>query len=249
MSLTEKEDLFSEIDKFQNKINALRPLPKVSLKQLRDYFKVGLTYASNALEGNSLTETETKIVLEDGLTIGGKPLRDCNEALGHGEAFDWMWEFAKKKESIGEEAVLKLHEFFYHRIDKNEAGKYRKVKVFISGSKATFPDPKDVPDRMKKFVKSLPALEKKIHPVEFSALVHKEFVFIHPFIDGNGRVARLLMNLALLQKSYVIAIIPPILRGEYIAKLEKAHVTDKDFVIFIGERIRETQKDYLRLIK
>ena len=87
------------------------------------------------------------------------------------------------------------------------------------------------------------------HPVVFSAMVHKRFVLIHPFGDGNGRVARLLMNLALLQEGYTITVIPPILRSEYISALEKAHVDDRDFITFIAERVKETQRDYLRLLQ
>ena len=102
---------------------------------------------------------------------------------------------------------------------------------------------------MKEFVSKAKDLEKKYHPVEYSALTHKEFAFIHPFTDGNGRVARLLMNLILLQKGYVIAIIPPILRTEYIQALEKAHTNDEDFIEFIARAVRETQKDYLRLLR
>ena len=90
-------------------------------------------------------------------------------------------------------------------------------------------------------------MKKANHPVKAAALIHKEFVFIHPFTDGNGRVARLLMNLHLLQANYNIAIIPPITRSEYIQLLEKAHVQDSDFILFIARMVRETQRDHLRL--
>ena len=237
-----------EIDKLQNKIDSFRPLKKEEIQGLKNYFRIGLTYSSNALEGNSLTETETKIVIEDGLTIGGKPMRDHYEALGHSEAYDLIFSLSQKKEAITEAHIKKLHKLFYHRIDSNNAGKYRKVRVFISGSTATFPAPQDVSLKMKKFVAVLKNLDKK-NPIESAALAHKEFVFIHPFIDGNGRVARLLMNLVLLNKGYVITIIPPILRREYIRTLEKAHQNDHDFIDFIAGRVLETQKDYLRLLK
>ena len=96
---------------------------------------------------------------------------------------------------------------------------------------------------------TIKALKKKYHPVVFSALVHKEFVFIHPFVDGNGRVSRLLMNLTLLQEGYTIAVIPPELRKDYIATLEKAHEDDKPFQEFIALRVRETQEKYLRIFR
>lgn len=241
-------DILKEIDKLQEEINAFRPLPAGMVKQLKEYYRVGLTFTSNALEGNSLTETETKIVLEDGITIGGKPIKDYYEALGHSEAYDYIYKLAKEK-GFTEEDIKKLHKFFYHRIDETRAGKYRKEKVFISGSQYALPSPEKVPDLMAKFITNIKDVEKKRHPVEYSAIAHKDLVFVHPFVDGNGRVARLLMNLILLQKEYVIAIIPPILRREYIQALEKAHTDDKPFIEFIARTVRETQKDYLRLLR
>ncbi len=241
-------EILKEIDRLQEEINAHRPLPPNTLKQLKEYYRVGLTYTSNALEGNSLTETETKVVLEDGITIGGKPIKDYYEALGHSEAYDYIYKLAKDS-GIAEDDIKKLHKLFYHRIDEARAGKYRKEKVFISGSKYTLPGPEQVPKLMKEFISKVKDLENENHPVEYSALVHKEIAFIHPFIDGNGRIARLSMNLILLQKGYCIAVIPPILRRDYIQALEKAHTDDKDFRKFIAGAVRETQKDYLRLLR
>ncbi len=241
------DKLLKEIDGLQKEINSFRPLPPETLKQLKVYYRVGLTYTSNALEGNSLTETETKVILEDGITIGGKPIKDYYEAVGHGEAYDYMTSLATF-EDFTEDVIKTLHKFFYHRISETEAGRYRRNKVFISGSKYTFPSPDKVEDLMKKFITGIRGVAKKSHPVEYAAIAHKEIVLIHPFIDGNGRVARLLMNLILLQKGYCLAIVPPILRRDYINALEKAHTDDKDFRKFIAERVKETQKDYLRLL-
>jgi len=242
-------EILSEIDKLQEEINSFRPLPPNTLKQLKEYYRVGLTYTSNALEGNSLTETETKVILEDGITIGGKPIKDYYEALGHSDAYDYIYKLAKKDVVFTTDNIKELHKLFYHRIDEAKAGKYRKEKVFISGSKYTLPSPEKVPSFMYELMATKLAFMTKLHPVEYSAIMHKELVFIHPFVDGNGRVARLLMNLILLQKGYCLAIIPPILRRDYINALEKAHTDDKDFKKFIAERVRETQKDYLRLLR
>ena len=241
-------NILNEIDKLQKEINARRPLSTHVLKQLKEYYRVSLTYSSNALEGNSLTETETKVVLEDGITVGGKPIKDYYEALGHSEAYDYIYSLAKAK-GFTESDVQKLHRLFYHRIDETKAGKYRKEKVFLSGSRYTLPGPEKVPGLMKKFIMAMTTKAKKYHPVEYVALAHQDLVFIHPFIDGNGRVARLLMNLVLLQKNYCIVIIPPTLRSAYIQALEKAHTDDKEFKEFIARAVRETQKDYLRLLK
>lgn len=241
------DKLLKEIDGLQKEINAFRPLPPQTLKQLQEYYRVGLTYTSNALEGNSLTETETKVILEDGITIGGKPIKDYYEAVGHGEAFDYVHSLAKKK-TFSEDDIKKLHKLFYHRIDENKAGEYRKERVFISGSKYALPAPEKVSALMGTFIKDIKETAKK-HPVEYSAIAHKELVFIHPFVDGNGRVGRLLMNLILLQTGYCLAIIPPILRRDYIDALEKAHTDDREFIRFIAKTVKETQQDYLRLLR
>lgn len=242
------KDLLNKIDNLQREINEYRPLNEPMLGQLKSYYRIGLTYSSNALEGNSLTETETKVVLEDGLTIGGKPLRDHLEALGHSQAYDFMFSLINQS-LFNEQDVLALHRIFYRQIEDQQAGCYRRQRVFISGSHYPVPDWPALPKLVKAWFQELPEQAKRLHPVEFAAEVHKDFVFIHPFIDGNGRVARLLMNLALLQAGYLIAIIPPIVRTEYISSLEKAHTDDAAFRRFIAERVLETQKDYIRLLK
>jgi cell filamentation protein, protein adenylyltransferase len=213
---------------------------------IKEHYHIGLTYTSNALKGNSLTETETKIVLEEGLTVGGKPLRDYLEAVGHSQAFDFLYTLINKS-ILTEHDIKALHRLFYYRIDEQYAGIYRTVKVFITGSKYPLPAPDRLTTLMQEFIAGLAQEKKSLHPVTYAARVHKDFVFIHPFVDGNGRVARLLMNLVLLQAGYPITIIPPIMRSEYIRTLEKAHVDEHDFMLFIAGMVKETQKDYLRL--
>lgn len=239
-----------EIDEIKKEIDRHRPLKTGTLDKLKEYYRIGLTYSSNALEGNSLTETETKIVIEDGITIGGKPIRDHYEAMGHSEAYDLLYNLAKNKE-ISEEDIKDLHRLFYYRINLNNAGEYRKEKVIITGTEFIPPPPSDIPALMKKLVLDIPKIREKYHPVEFSALLHKELVTIHPFIDGNGRTARLLMNLALLQSGYVVTIIPPILRNDYIDAIKKAQVESKSntpFINFISGMVLEAMKDYMRLL-
>lgn len=238
--------IFQEIDALQEEINSYRPLDRDLLKQIREYYRIGLTYTSNALEGNTLTESETKVVLEEGITIGGKPIKDHFEAVGHAEAYDFLFTLYQKK-SLQEKDIKHLHKLIYYRIDDKRAGEYRENKAVITGSKYPLPKPADLAGLMKKLIPRISQLRKEKHPVEAAAILHKEFVFIHPFVDGNGRVARLLMNLFLLQEGYLIAIIPPVVRREYIDCLEGAHQSDKNFVHFIARMARETQKDYLRL--
>jgi Fic family protein len=241
--------LLKKIDALKAKIDSYRPLDTHLLKQVRAYFRIGMTYSSNALEGNSLTETETKIVIEDGMTIGGKPVRDHLEALGHSEAYDLTFRLAKH-EDITEANVKALHRLFYYRIDAKQAGKYRKRKVIITGTDFIPPAPDRIPDLMKSFIAGIPKSKAKHHPIEFAAIVHKDLVTIHPFIDGNGRAARLLMNLALLQAGYPLAIIPPILRRDYLNTLNRIHKGDgRPFIKFIAGVCYESAKEYLRLLE
>ena len=238
-----------EVEALQKEINEYRPLSRHALKQLKEYYRIGLTYSSNALEGNSLTETETKIVLEEGITIGGKPLKDHFEAMGHSEAYDYLYKLFRKK-IITEENILELHKLFYYRIDKKNAGVYRKVPVIITGVDFKFPPPSKIKPLMQEFLKEIPLLRKKYHPVEHSALLHLGLAHIHPFVDGNGRAARLLMNLALLQSGYVITIIPPVLRREYLDSLKASNRGDtKPFINLIAAMVYESQKDYLRILE
>jgi len=243
------KDILKKIDLLKTKIDTHRPIDAHLLKQLREYFRIGMTYTSNALEGNSLTETETKVVIEDGITIGGKPVKDHLEALGHSEAYDLLFRLAKRQD-ITEANIKELHRLFYYRIDEDQAGKYRKQKVIITGTDFLPPAPDTIPALMQTFVNDLPGKREKNHPVEFAAMLHRELVTIHPFIDGNGRAARLLMNLVLLQSGYPVAIIPPVLRREYLDTLNKTHKGDfKPFNKLIAGVCYESAKEYLRLLE
>ena len=245
------ESKLTQIDALQKQIESFRPLSSSALAQIKEYFRVGLTYSSNALEGNTLTETETKVVLEDGLTIAGKPLKDHYEASGHSEAFDAIYNLAKKK-TFSEKDILQIHRLFYYRIDKQNAGHYRKVPVIITGTDYLPPAPGKAPGLIKKFITIAPSQKKNLHPVTFAAKVHSAIVDIHPFIDGNGRTARLLMNLALFQAGYSITVIPPILRADYITLVKRSQTgvkNDSDLIHFISCMVYESTKDYLRLLK
>lgn len=242
------KELLARIDTLKAQIDAHRPMEEPLLSQFRAYYRIGLTWSSNALEGSSLTESETKVLLEDGLTVGGKPIRDYYEAAGHAKAYDAMYGFLEASSALTEGDIRRLHRLFYSQIDEAQAGVYRTERVIITGSQYPTPAPEKIPGQMAALVLWMQKNESAMHPVRFAAQVHKRFVFIHPFIDGNGRVARLLMNLCLLRHGYTLAIVPPVLRGEYIALLERAHKDDSAFEYFIGERVLETQKDILRLL-
>jgi len=243
------QNRIKEADQLRQEINSRRPLSRHALAQLKEYYRIGLTYASNALEGNSLTETETKIVLEDGITIGGKSLKDHFEAMGHSEAFDLLYKLAKKSD-ITERHILELHKLFYFRIDPKHAGHYRKVGVVVAGSTLTFPKPAELPAAMRDFLAELPGKRATLHSIEFSAWLHIGLVSIHPFVDGNGRTARLLMNLALMQAGYPVTIIPPVVRNAYIDALKASNGGDhQPFINLLSSMVWESQRDYLRLLE
>lgn len=239
--------LIEKVERYQAAINKVRPFEGHMLNEIKAYYRVGLTWSSNALEGNTLTETETKVLLEDGLTAGGKPLKDTFEALGHAQAYDFMFSLLHPRQ-ITEADALTMHQMFYQDIDKAYAGQYRNKQVFITGSKYPLCKPDRIANEIGELFAWVATSRDKFHPVEFAAQIHKRFVFIHPFIDGNGRVSRLLMNTALIQDGYMLAIIPPILRQEYINLLELAHKDDRPFMDFIAERVYETQKEIMRLL-
>lgn len=236
-----------KLDLYQNAINELRPFEGEMLKQIKDFYRIGLTWTSNALEGNSLTESETKVLIEDGLTVGGRPLKDMFEAVDHAKAYDYMFTLLGNKE-ITEKDILYLHKLFFRNIDANFAGRYRDTPVFISGSNYPVTKEENIQSEMYDLCEWIKIKRKLYHPVEFAAILHKKFVFIHPFKDGNGRVARLLMNAALIQDGFLPSLIPPILRNDYISLLEKAHKDDSPFINFIAESELESQKDFLRLL-
>ena len=244
-------DLQSKLERcdgLQQELWSSRPLSPETLKSLKEYYRIGTTFSSNAIEGNSLTESETKVIIENGLTIEGKPLRDIYEAVGHAKAYDYLYEL-NREEPITEAMICNIHRLFYQQIDVEKAGEYRKVPVFISGSKFAVAPVAEISKRMKQLVQWYNNNENKLHPVVLAAEFHKRFVFIHPFVDGNGRVARLLMNLSLMRNDYNIAIIPAVTRAEYIEVLEKAHNDDEVFVSFIVDRVMMTQLDILRLFR
>jgi len=242
---------FKDNDEYKAKIDLYRPLDENILKQIKAYFKISFTYTSNAIEGNSLSLNETKIIIEDGITIGGKPIKDHLEVIGNSNAYDLLFDIANRNVSISEDIILELHKILYSGIDELNAGKYRNCNVLITGSEYELPKYQDVPKLMKEFAAKIELNKAKMHPVEFSAWLHERVVSIHPFIDGNGRTARLLMNLALLNAGYNIITIPPVVRNDYIAGLQDAQLNNDiiPFTNFISEMVLESQKEYLRIIE
>ncbi len=216
-----------------------RPFDKALIKNLEEWFRIELTYTSNAIEGNTLSRAETALVVENGLTIGGKSIIEHLEAINHAKAIDFIKQQIKRKPSdLTEKDILKIHEIILDRIDRENAGIYRRVPVRISGSAVVLPNPRKVQNLMDDFI-SLFKNSKKLHAIELASEAHYRLVTIHPFIDGNGRTARLLMNMILLMKGYPPAIIRKNDRLAYIKSLEKAQLVN-------GEN--NSKNDYFKLI-
>jgi Fic family protein len=201
-----------------------RPLPPELLQNLEQWFLVELTYTSNAIEGNTLTRRETAVVVEKGLTVSGKSLVEHLEATNHAAALRGIMELVSVKTSdLSESTVLDIHNTILRGIDDGNAEHYRSVPVRISGSEVILPNPRKVPDLMAHFIENI-TTESNLHPVELAAEAHYQLVTIHPFVDGNGRTARLLMNLILMQHGFPPALIRKRDRLRYIGSLEKAQL-------------------------
>lgn len=215
------DEILQNLKAKKQRLDKYRPFPKEILESLKKYFDLELTHHSTAIEGNTLSLKETKLVLEEGITIGGKTLKEHLEVKNHREALDFIETLVKKKTTeISEKDILKIHQIVLKEISK-EAGKYRNVTVRIVGSRAILPSPQKVPTLMTEFIKWLNTPAKD-HSIKLATDVHYKLVSIHPFVDGNGRVARLLMNLILMQHGWPPALIKLGDRKEYIDALEKA---------------------------
>ncbi len=230
---------YKKLTQKKKELDKHRPLDASLVKNLEEWFRIELTYTSNAIEGNTLTRAETALVIEKGLTIGGKSITEHLEATNTAAALDFVKEQIRRKPNeIKEKDILKIHEIILSGISKEDAGLYRRVPVRISGSAVVLPNPKKVQDLMDDFFSWIKK-EDKLHAVELAAEAHYRLVTIHPFVDGNGRTARLLMNMILMMKGFPPAIIRKNDRLTYIKSLEKAQLVNA---------WGDSKNDYLKLI-
>lgn len=239
------DQIKAEIAAHKAALDALRPLQRPALDHLQRYYDVELTYTSNAIEGNTLTYRETAELIEHGITVGGKPLRDHLEAVDHYDAVQWMRETAIAGDRIGESTVCELHRRIVLRSSPQIAGIYSNHARRIAGSAVVFPNPAKVPILMEQFGQWL-AEAPPTPEAAFDA--HYRLTAIHPFSDGNGRTARLLMNLTLLRAGYVPVAVRPEDRKAYLDSLEHASLTGGDLAPFqqiMHDRLHDTLVDYV----
>src|SRR3989338_7050411 len=200
--------LRKRLDEKLAKLNALRPLDPAQIEKLREQLEVEMTYNSNAIEGNSLTLRETFLVLEEGMTIKGKPLKDHLEVKDHKEALDFLYDLVSGQNStFSEHMIRQFHHLVTRETEKEWAGKYRTGSVMITGASHVPPDAIDIQQKMNQLIVWYRQHRQKLHPVELAALLHHTFVAIHPFFYGNGRTGRLIMNILLMRAGYPLAII------------------------------------------
>ncbi len=256
------------INELKARLDAGRPFPPAAVARLREHFLVAWTHHSTAIEGNTLSLQETRAVLLDGVTVGGKTLREHLEVVNHRDAVEWLEALvAGPREPVGERHVLELHRLVLKGIWPEEAGRYRRTAVRIAGSRHVPPAAHRVPDLMRKFGAWLEAvtapdvadqaearrgvtlatsssaeIEGAAHPVLVAAEAHLRLVTIHPFVDGNGRTARLLMNLILMREGYPPAVIEVGERPRYYDALELAAVEGKPepFHTLVAEAARRS---------
>ncbi len=217
--------LLEQADKEKRELDSLRPMQPEAVESLRKAFDLELLVASNKIEGSTLTLRETQLVLEKGVTIGGKPLRDHLDAVNLAAAWKLMLELAEAKVPLTENIGLELHKIILTRVDDHAAGKYRSERVFIAGAKHIPPNPLKVPDLMEKAWGEYKT-EKEgdlDHPIVKLADLHYQISAIHPFKDGNGRTARLLLNLGLIQNGFPP---PQILAEEKLKYFEALEAVD-----------------------
>lgn len=233
-------------------LDSFRPLDGTNIEKLDKYFDEIYTYDSTTIEGNTLTLRETTLVINKGVTIGGKSLREHLEIVNHVEAIEYIKELVRDKEEFNKRTLLDIHYLILKSIDTQSSGKYRNVDVMISGSMHKPPSFLQVQELMDEYFEFYQANKDVIHPVVLSAYMHEKLVTIHPFVDGNGRTARLVMNLILLQHGYPITNISSQndQRNDYYTSLETVQTKKDDimFLKFIAKNVKESLMKYLELL-
>ncbi|MFZ4106865.1 Fic family protein [Flavobacterium sp.] len=246
---TNLKTILDEIDTLKDALNKFRELDSFRIAQA---LELEYTFESNRIEGNTLTLRETDLVINEGLTISGKSMREHLEAINHVEAVTYIKQLIERNFSFNERELLSVHNLILRGIIPEDAGRYRRVQVMIKGSSYTPPQPFIVPKQMEDYFIWMEENKNKLHPVILAAEMHERLVTIHPFIDGNGRTSRLIMNLILLQNGYVIANIKGDYetRMKYYQSLETAQTSGnkEDFVLLVAQIEKECMQRYLDII-
>ena len=227
-------DQLAQINQLKTWLDSFRPLPASIVRELKQRYDVRFTYQSNAIEGNTLSQSETELVLSKGITIGGKTLVEHLEVIGHKEAIDYIEALSKAETLIGEWEIRQIHNLVMRTISPIEAGRYRQLDVKAAGTNYVYPPHYLLPGLMNEFVQWLQASWLQAHPVLHASEAHYRFVSIHPFADGNGRTGRLLLNLLLLRAGFPIVSISNERRTDYIDALSTAQRSHNDLTLLFS---------------
>jgi len=239
------------IDDKLKMLNSFRPLPKSAVVKLKEQFEVEMTYNSNAIEGNSLTLKETYLVINEGLTITGKPLKDHIEAKSHKETLSYLYSLVEngKNNTVSENFIRSLNQIVMRDIDREWVGRYRNSAELIGGADHTPQDALDIPKLMRELVTWIGKNHKSLHSVELASILHHKLVYIHPFFDGNGRTSRLAMNIILMQSGFPLAIVLKNDRKRYYRTLALADKGNyASFVNFVARSVERTLDIYLKIL-
>ena len=237
-------------DSLKKQWESLKPLNRLQLQKMEEYFNLNYTYESNRIEGNTLTLQETHLVINDGITVGGRSMREHLEAINHSEAVEYLTELVKNKTPFTERILKQIHYLILKGIDRQNAGVYRSIGVRISGSAHIPPEPFALARLMEEVFEYYDTNRKLLHPVVLAAEMHERIVRIHPFVDGNGRTTRLVMNLILLQNGFPIANIKGDManRLNYYSALENAPKDDKvAFHQLIADTVIQSLDEHIEL--
>lgn len=241
----------NRLEKKLKLLNSYRPLSRSAVQKIKEQFGIEMTYNSNAIEGNSLTLKETFLVVNEGITIKGKPLKDHLEAKSHQWALDYLYELVSKnkKNTISERTIRMFHQIVIQDTDKEWAGKYRNSLVLIGGTDLKLPEAVEVSKLMSNLIKWISKNENKVYPIELASIVHHRLVAIHPFFDGNGRTSRLMMNVILMQAGFPLSVILKNDRNKYYNVLNKADKGDLvPFVRFVAQSVERSLNIYLKVL-
>lgn len=242
------KELYERIIEKKKKLVSLRPLNKEQLNLIKEQMEIEYIYNSTSIEGNTLSLNETRLILEEGITISGKSLREHLDVVNQKEAISWIEGFIKNRNKIKEVDIIELHRLTLKGISNYWAGKYKTSQNRILGSKLKTTPPYKVHSEMDNLAYEIEN-NKEFNEIELAAYAHHELVRIHPFVDGNGRTARLLMNLILMRKSYPPIVILNKERKKYFDALEKAHLGNfEDFFNFIARAVERSLNLYLNAL-
>lgn len=247
--MTILKDLLQKADAYRQKIASAGPMPEKESKALDASVCAIFTYSSNALSGSALTLSETKKILEDGIMIEGRSRKDCYEAVGYGAAYYYMLELARRQDmKLTEETIRELHRLFYQKVCIDQAGQYRTVPVGSFAAEQVPPAPEELPRLMGHLADQIHSSKTTLHPIELAAMAHKRLMDMQPFLYGNGRTARLLMNLILVNNGYGAVSIPPARGTDYFNALgDSRRLHDMEpFSRVIAECVIEAEQDYCR---